>query len=360
MNPESKSRETRTYLLRIPIHFKDQVADVLADLNAELVRKLGTEYFLVRVRGDLPSAGAERLRFVRWSIPMDHVWPCKPLKMEDFIEKAARTLADKFPADSLQGVFVGVLDPSARDGHYKSLAKSLRGRVIQRMGDGAKGFVKVEEQVSTSASLFCLLGEEGLYAGVASPRSANGFYPGGTKFISQSAPHMISRAGAKIAEALHYLRLYREVPPEGSHWLELGACPGGMTSELLERRYRVTAVDRAPLDDRLYGREGLTFHKADVADYSPGPGANFDAVLCDMNGETGFALRQVVRLSRFLNRGGLAVFTLKAAGIGSYREYLGHHESAIRQAGAGGLRLLANTHLTYNRHEFTLFFEKQG
>ena len=171
---------------------------------------------------------------------------------------------------------------------------------------------------------------------------------------------MISRAGAKIAEALHYLRLYREPPAAGSHWLELGACPGGMTSELLERGYMVTAVDRAPLDSRLRNRENLKFLKSDVTEYEPDPGVRFDALLCDMNGETSLALGQVARMARNLSPKALVVFTLKTAGIASYREFVGHFRSAIAQAEAGRLRLITSTHLTSNRHEFTLFFEKVG
>jgi len=287
---------------------------------------------------------------------MDHVWPCQPRKMEDFIEKAAGAVAKKFAGKGIQGVFVGVLDPSSREGFYKTMAKSLRGRVMQLFGEAS--LCKVEEQDPGMPSLFCLVGEEGLYCGVENPRAANGFYPGGTKFISQKAPHMISRAGAKIAEALHYLELYRPVPPEGSRWLELGACPGGMTSELLERKYRVTAVDRAPLDVRLKGREGLKFSKADVSAYEPDQGELFEALLCDMNGDPSFALGQVVRLSRFLRKGGLVVFTLKATGIESHGQYIDHFRAAVLRAEKGGLGLLANTHLTYNRHEFTLFFER--
>ena len=79
-------------------------------------------------------------------------------------------------------------------------------------------------------NLFCLVGKEGLFCGLQSPAASNGFYPGGTKFIRQNTPDTISRAGAKIAEALHYLQLKKTPPPAGSQWLELGASPGGMTA----------------------------------------------------------------------------------------------------------------------------------
>lgn len=358
LNPAPSPNAPATYLLRIPVHFTQLLDDVLHQWGATLIKKLGAEYFLVKRRHGAVLDTLLTPRFIRWVLPLHHVWPCNPSKMEGFGEKAAQTLTTKFSDSGIQGVFVGVLDASSRDEFYKIQAKSLRGRVMQLFGDAAVGFAKVEDQDASKPSLFCLVGEQGLYCGVGSPRETNGFYPGGTKFISQKAPHMISRAGAKIAEALHYVRLVREVPRRAAHWLELGACPGGMTSELLERGYRVTAVDRAPLDPRLRGRDGLKFHKADVAEFVADVGTEFDALLCDMNGESSFALGEVVRLARLLRPGGLVVFTLKASGIESYKDYVDHLGSAVKQAKAGGLRLIANTHLTYNRHELTLFFER--
>src|SRR5690606_37598236 len=117
-----------------------------------------------------------------------------------------------------------------------------RGRMLQVFPPLAVG--EAEKQHSDRPSPFCVVGKGGLYAGLSTPKEANGFNPGGTKFISQGAEDTISRAGAKIAEALHYMRLHLPDLPPDTHWLELGASPGGMTAELLGRGHRVTAVDR--------------------------------------------------------------------------------------------------------------------
>ena len=347
------------WLIRISKHFAEFTDEVIAGLEAKKVKGLGEEYSLIQCRNPSRLLGSDAAHFVRWNLPMDHVWPCNPQKMEGFIEKAAQTLHSKFSGKGLQGIFVGILDPASRDGYYKALATNLRGRTLQIFGDEAKGFTTVEEQDPTKKSLFCMVGKEGLYCGVQSPQASNGFYPGGTKFISQSAPHTISRAGAKIAEALHYLPLHRAIPADGGHWLELGACPGGMSSELLERGYEVTAIDRAPLDSRLDKHRGLHFIKADVAEFEPSARSSFDALLCDMNGETPTALAQVVRLSKSLKPGGLVVFTLKTAGVDTYEGINRHFKAALDQAVDGWLKLIKATHLTYNRNEFTLFFERR-
>lgn len=215
-----------------------------------------------------------------------------------------------------------------------------------------------EDQDSRAATLFCLIGREGLFCGLHSPREANGFYPGGTKFIPQNSADTISRAGAKIAEALHHLLLDRRPPAAGSHWLELGASPGGMTAELLTRGYRVTAVDRAPLDRRLEKSPGLRSVLADAAVFRPEKGLIYDAILSDMNGDARDAISQVIRLSHHLREGGLVIFTLKLPGVASFAEANALEKSVVEMAAAGGLNRFARTHLTYNRHEFTLFFER--
>src|SRR5262249_14689767 len=151
-----------------------------------------------------------------------------------------------------------------------------------------------------SLTLFGMVGKQGLFCGTLSPRLANGLYPGGTKFIQQDSPSTISRAGAKVAEALHYLQMYHPALPANSRWIELGASPGGMTSELLARGYQVTAVDRAPLDPRLRHRENLTFVSADVATFQPKSGYSYDAILSDLNGDARESLQHVLRLLRNL------------------------------------------------------------
>ncbi len=51
-----------------------------------------------------------------------------------------------------------------------------------------------------------------------------------------------SRAGEKLAEALAFLSARGLGPASRRHWLELGAFPGGMTTELSRRGHLVTAL----------------------------------------------------------------------------------------------------------------------
>lgn len=360
MSTTNERRDQETFLIRIPVHFGSLTEELLDEMNAVAVKRLESEYLIIRGTPSDVAADPANLRFIRWQIPIEHSWPCNPRKMADFLERAAQTLASKFQESSFQTVLVGMLDPSAQDPFYRKMAMGLRGRIKQLLGERGDELCQAESQLPDAPTLFCMIGDSGLFAGIATPHEANGFYPGGSKFISHKAPHMISRAGAKVAEALHYIQLDQPPPGTGAHWLELGACPGGMTSELLQRSYKVTAVDRAPLDPRLDGKSGLKFVKADVADFAPAEETHFDAMLCDMNGESDFALKHVTRLSQSLEADGLVIFTLKTAGINGYSSLVHHFQQAVAQALSGGLVLITNTHLTTNRHEFTLFFSKAG
>jgi len=278
--------------------------------------------------------------------------------MNDFVERAAQALARKFGAMAPQTVHVGVLHPGAAHPYFKHLAVNLRGRTVQLFPPLDVSPLDVEGQDPDRPTLFCMVGKEGLFAGVQSPKDSNGLYPGGTKFVSMNTPGTISRAGAKIAESLHDLLLHRRVVPGGGHWLELGASPGGMTSELLARGYHVTAVDRAPLDARLDSAPDLTFVRAGVADFVAPDGEIYDAILCDLNGDARDSIRHVMRLSRHLKRDGMVVFTLKMPGIDSVEDAVGLGREVVAMAESAGLRLIGRTHGSYNRREFTYFFGK--
>jgi 23S rRNA (cytidine2498-2'-O)-methyltransferase len=346
-----------TWLIRISETFADISADIVEGLGGGIARKLGSEYYLIQTRDPAAIQQSEAAIYLRWNLPVDHAWPCNPEKMEGFVEKAAQAMFRKFGERDPQAIFIGQLDPSATNRYYKTLASNLRGRTLQLFSPEIAAFKDVEAQDSKRATLFCLVGKEGLFCGMQSPQDSNGFYPGGTKYISQNSPDTISRAGAKIAEALHYLRIHRPLPRKGSHWLELGASPGGMTSELLGRNYKVTAIDRAPLDKRLDKQPGLFFAMLDVAGFKPNASMHYNAILCDMNGDARESIRQVSRLSKNLSVGGLVVFTLKTPGVTTFGEMNELYRFAVATATEVGLQMFATTHLTYNRHELTLFFE---
>jgi 23S rRNA C2498 (ribose-2'-O)-methylase RlmM len=343
-------------LVRISETFDDFSGEIIGALGGGFSKKLGSEYHLIQI-ADPSLLHRPAGKYLRWNLPVEHAWPCNPEKMDGFVEKAAQALFRKFGGREPQAIFIGQLDPSAANRYYKTLASNLRGRTLQLFPAKIAAFKDVEAQDARRASLFCLVGKEGLFCGMQSPRNSNGFYPGGTKYIPQNSPDTISRAGAKIAEALHYLLMYHKPLKKGSHWLELGASPGGMTSELLARDFKVTALDRAPLDQRLHRHPNLNFALLDATAFQPNVNMRYDAILSDMNGDPRESIRQVARLSANLKPGGIVIFTLKTAGISSFSGINDLYDAALATAAGAGLQCIASTHLTYNRAELTLFFE---
>jgi len=347
-----------THLIRVSEVFSNLVPEILGLLGAEKVKRLGSEYFLFQTEAPQAITDSPAARFIRWHIPVWHSWPCNPEKMEGFIEKAAQSLYYKFESYNPQTLLVGRLDPGSPKQYYKALASNFRGRALQ-VFDLPEGSPKTaEEQNPTKETLFCLIGKEGIFSGMSTPIEAGGLHPGGTKFITQSSDDTVRRAGAKFSEGLHFLSMHRPLPREGAHWLELGASPGGMTSELLKRGYEVSAIDRAPLDPRLSKNRNLTFLKEDVAEFVPPRGIRYDAILSDMNGPPVKAIANVTRFKDFLNPGGLVVFTLKTTGAETIADIGLLEKEVLALAEKDGFALIARTHLTYNRQEFTLFFEK--
>lgn len=347
---------TAKWLIRISEVFTDYVSEIVADIGGEIAKKLGSEYYIIQ----LAAGKSIDSPFVRWKIPLEHAWPCNPEQMEGFIEKAAQAMRLKFEPRNPQAIFIGQIDPSAAQRYYKSLASNLRGRTLQLFPEKIAAFKEVEAQDPKLSTLFCLVGKEGLFCGMQSPAASNGFYPGGTKYISQSAPDTISRAGAKVAEALHYLLMHRPAFKKGSQWLELGASPGGMTSELLSREFRVTAIDRAPLDKRLDKHKDLNFALMDVSGFKPNASMLYHGILCDMNGDPQDSIQQVIRLSANLRPAGLIIFTLKSQGVTTFQQLNELYQFALKSFTSAKLRLIASTHLTYNRHELTVFLERDS
>ena len=357
-SPSPEPPAPEKFLLRIPQVFAPLETEILLDLGARCLRHLGRDFLLVEIQHAARLRHSAAAMFVAWKLPVQHSWPCKPFETPGFIEKAAQALVRKFGPAGPQTLMVGTFSPDAGKRRFRTLASNLRGRALQLFPPHLAAIRDAEQQDSRKPTLFCLVGEEGLFCGVSSPLDANGFYPGGVRFIKQHAPDGISRAGAKIIGALHHLRLHQAPPAPAAHWLELGASPGGMTAVLLERGYRVTAVDRAPLDPRLAehtrrsGTSMLRFLHGDATECRIDD--HFDALLCDMNGDARVAMRCVCRHAPNLRPGALVVFTLKLPDADGLHPIHSLADEVKRMAAAAGLRLRSITHLPYNRREFTM------
>lgn len=349
---------THFWLLRTPEIFASDRPEILARLGLKLVRVLGRDYLLVQPPAGPIPADHPALRWVPWRLPLQHVWPCRPEAIPGFLEKAAQTLVTKFAHAGAEAFFCGPLEHHQRQRNLRLLASNLRGRTLQLAPPEWKSHPDPESLPPQTPTLYAMIGREGLFAGVTHPAAAGGFFPGGMRFFRTTGEDAISRAGAKVAGALHLLKLNRPAPAAPAHWLELGASPGGMTSELLSRGYEVTAIDRAPLDPRVAAHPKLHFVLADAAFLAPPRQPTYHALLCDLNGLPHLALETLLRFLPSLHADAPVLFTFKTTGLSTPAEIDAMEARLLAQAAQAGLHLTLRTHLAANRHEFTLIFQR--
>ncbi|MDR0376299.1 MAG: hypothetical protein LBH70_00730 [Spirochaetaceae bacterium] len=113
---------------------------------------------------------------------------------------------------------------------------------------------------------------------IASPRCASPF-PNGIIRFEEDAEGPPSRAYLKLWEALVRCRKH---PVPGERCLDAGASPGGWTWALARLGAQVTAVDRAPLEDRIAALPQVTFIKHDAFTLKPEDLGPLDWLCCDV------------------------------------------------------------------------------
>ena len=151
--PSSGAPTLINWLIRIPEVFAPWAPDLLCQLNCGKTTPLGPEYHLIRTASPDTFRTGPAAPFICWNLPVHHSWPCHPPKMENFIEKAARTLLGKFGSLQPQAIQMGPLQSGAPDRYYKSLASNLRGRTLQ-LFPGLSGSAPAEAQHSDKPTLF--------------------------------------------------------------------------------------------------------------------------------------------------------------------------------------------------------------
>lgn len=118
---------------------------------------------------------------------------------------------------------------------------------------------------------------------IASAQTSS-FLPAGSLHFIEDHENPPSRAYLKIQESLTMANLLTgvELPHEGQHCFEAGACPGGWTWVLVGLGAFVHAVDRAPLADSLMNNPLVHFQKHDAFTLKPEELGDVDWVFSDV------------------------------------------------------------------------------
>ncbi|HCM27675.1 MAG: methyltransferase [Treponema sp. GWB1_62_6] len=173
---------------------------------------------------------------------------------------------------------------------------------------------------------------------IGSARCASPF-PGGIVEFTEDKEGPPSRAYLKVQEALVRARTF---PKPGERCIDAGATPGGWTWVLAGLGARVTAIDRASLDERVLAMDGVEYLKHDAFTLAPeelGPTDwLFSDVIC-------YPERLYAWIERWLSSGLCRNFicTLKMQGEPDW-------ETIRRFAAIQGSTVV---HLCANKHELT-------
>ena len=100
---------------------------------------------------------------------------------------------------------------------------------------------------------------------------------------------------------------------KGGLALDLGASPGGWSRILLQKGYRVTAVDRAPLDNEIQSDKKLKFVKRDAMHFRDDP-EKYDIITNDINRDPVQSAQVMAAISTSLKKNAPFVMTIKLPG----------------------------------------------
>ncbi|MDR3115351.1 MAG: hypothetical protein LBU25_07515 [Treponema sp.] len=164
-------------------------------------------------------------------------------------------------------------------------------------------------------------------------------FPGGVITFEEDTKGPPSRAYLKLWEALVRFRTW---PGPGDRCLDAGASPGGWTWALARLGAEVTAVDRAPLADRVLAMPGVRWIRHDAFTLKPEDLGPLEWLFCDV---ICYPPRLYEWIRRWLDSGLCSNFicTIKMQGKPDF-------ETTRRFAAIPGSRVV---HLYHNKHELT-------
>lgn len=164
-------------------------------------------------------------------------------------------------------------------------------------------------------------------------------FPRGVITFEEDKEGPPSRAYLKLWEALVRLRKW---PGPGDRCLDAGASPGGWTWALARLGAKVSAVDRAPLADRILAMPGVRWIRHDAFTLKPEDLGPLEWLFCDV---ICYPPRLYEWIQRWLDSGLCSNFicTIKMQGKPDF-------ETTRRFAAIPGSQVV---HLYHNKHELT-------
>ena len=252
---------------------------------AKIIPQTGYVYFSLFTPASLSELNA-KIQFSQLMFARQLVWVFEYIQVLDRSDRLVQIqtiCADLLPAEFLAKTAV-VESADTEDG--KELAKFCRKfsvplRQMLRQHDWLYRSKSKQPIVGITLHAFFEHGSA-VYLGVTLPNNRsvheNGIYR--LKF-PQDAP---SRSTLKLEEAINTFLTptqQKELLQADATAVDLGACPGGWTYQLVQRKMHVEAVDNGAMDEALMATGLVTYAPADGFKYQPQYG-KVDWLVCDM------------------------------------------------------------------------------
>lgn len=240
----------------------------------------------------------------------------------------------------------------------KELLKFCRKFTVPlRQAMRGKGLLYKKENAKKPVLHICFVASGHCYVGYSYPDNSSAFFMGIPRLkFPADAP---SRSTLKLEEAFHVFIPREEWDTRlaaGMWAVDLGACPGGWTYQLVKRSMFVHAIDNGMMADSLMDTGQVKHHMEDGFKFEPQK-KNITWLVCDMIEKPS---RVAQLMGEWIIRGLAkeAIFNLKLPMKGRYDEVLGDIENlkSFLKEHDVKYRLQAK-HLYHDREEITVHIQ---
>lgn len=217
-----------------------------------------------------------------------------------------------------------------------------------------KGILLAKENAKKPVLHVCFIAPGHCYIGYSLTNNNSAFYMGIPRLkFPADAP---SRSTLKLEEAFHVFipkDEWEERLAPGMWAVDLGACPGGWTYQLVQRSMFVHAVDNGQMAQSLMDTGQVTHHMADGFKFEP-PRKNITWLVCDMI-EKPSRVAQLMGEWLICGWAKETIFNLKLPMKGRYDEVLDDIENLKLFLRENGVKYrLQAKHLYHDREEITV------
>lgn len=243
--------------------------------------------------------------------------------------------------------------PDTDDG--KTLAKLCRKLAVPlRQALRNQDYLTRKEQLSLPALHVFFTSGEQCYVGISQAKQRSPFENGICRL--KFPPKAPSRSTLKLEEALLTMLTTRQrddICRPGARAVDLGACPGGWTYQLVSREMHVEAVDNGKMADDLMATGLVDYRAEDGFKYRPQMG-HVELLVCDMIEKPD---RVAVLMANWLTRNWAthAIFNLKLPMKRRYETVSAAIDAVGSQLAAANIKTsMVIRHLYHNRDEVTV------